>query len=50
VKTILILTLTLGLILSPTQGSPHPAAPHHEPDWTVYFSPDGGATKARRRS
>ncbi len=45
-KTIRILTLTLGLIFSPTQGSPQPAAPPHEPNWAVYFSPNGGATAA----
>jgi phosphatidylserine/phosphatidylglycerophosphate/cardiolipin synthase-like enzyme len=48
-KTILTVTLTLGLILAPTLGVSGPAL-HHEPQadqpWAVYFSPDGGATAA----
>ena len=40
-KMVLALTLTLGLLLAPALGSPQPAAPHHELDWSVYFSPDG---------
>jgi phosphatidylserine/phosphatidylglycerophosphate/cardiolipin synthase-like enzyme len=41
-KATLVLALALGLLLSPALGSPQPAAP----DWAVYFSPDGGATRA----
>jgi hypothetical protein len=41
-KTVWVLTLTLGLLLASTLRSTQPAGP----EWAVYFSPDGGATKA----
>ena len=43
-KKILTLVLALTLGLSPALGFSGPAP--HESDWAVYFSPDGGATKA----
>jgi hypothetical protein len=41
-KATLVLALALGLLLAHAMGSPQSAAP----DWAVYFSPDGGATRA----
>jgi phosphatidylserine/phosphatidylglycerophosphate/cardiolipin synthase-like enzyme len=41
-KTIRVLTFTVGLLLAPALGSPQSTGP----EWSVYFSPTGGATQA----